>query len=131
LKKILDPSGPPFIIEEDAHGRPDGPFIDIVPNLGKKVITYNLRHAFFESVFEKLNEVEKMGKEVDPKDARLIKIANELKDDIDYLIFAFADCKYDISGDRGKESQNVNEILEDLELGWSDKLRRVFRKKYD
>ena len=128
LKKILDPLGPPFIIEEDANGRPDGPFIDIIPNLGKKVITYNLRHAFFVSIFDKLNEVEKLAEEVDPKNAKLINIANELKDDIDYLIFAFADCKYDISGDRGKNSENVDETLEDVELGWSDKLRRVYRR---
>ena len=128
LKKILDPSGPPFIIEEDANGRPDGPFLDIIPNLGKKVITYNLRHAFFVSIFDKLNEVEKLAKEANPKNARLINIANELKDDIDYLIFAFADCKYDISGDRGKNSENVDETLEDVELGWSDKLRRVYRR---
>ena len=131
LKKILDPSGPPFIIEEDANGRPDGPFIDIIPNLGKKVITYNLRHAFFKSIFDKLNEVERLGQEVDPKDARLINIANELKDDIDYLIFAFADCKYDISGDRGNKSENVDETLDDVELGWSDKLRRVYRRNND
>lgn len=131
LKKILDPKGPPFIIEEDAHGRPDGPFIDIIPNLGKKVITYNLRHAFFSSIFEKLDEVEKMGKEKDPENARLIEIANALKDDIDYLIYAFADSRYDISGDRGSKPEKVDDTLEDLELDWSDKLRRVYRKKIE
>lgn len=128
LEKILDPSGPPFIIEEDANGRRDGPFIDIIPTLGKKVITYNLRHAFFESVFDKLNEVKKSAEEVDPKNTKLINIANGLKDDLDYLIYAFADCKYDISGNRGKNSENVDHTLEDVEIGWSDKLRRVYRK---
>lgn len=128
LKKVLDPTGHPFIIEEDANGRPDGPFIDIVPNLGKKVITYNLRHAFFVSVFDKLSEVKELAEEIDPKSAKLISIANELKNDLDFLIFAFADCRYDISGDRGKNSENVDEILEDIELGWSNKLRRVYRK---
>ncbi len=129
LKKILDPAGPPFIIEEDPNGRPDGPFIDIIPNLGKKVITYNLRHAFFSSVYDKLAEVKKIGEELDPKDARLVEIANELKDDIDYLIYAFADSKYDISGVRGSKPEKVDETLEDVELGWSDKLRRVYRKQ--
>jgi len=129
LEKVLDPKGPPFIIEEDPNGRPDGPFIDIVPNLGKKVITYNMRHAFFNSIFEKLNEVEKLGKEVDPKDARLINIANDLKDDIDYLIFAFADSRYDISGSRGEQEERIEDTLSDVELGWSDKLRRVYRRK--
>lgn len=129
LEKVLDPNGPPFIIEEDPNGRPDGPFIDIIPNLGKKVITYNMRHSFFKSIFDKLNEVEQLGKEVDPKDARLISIANDLKDDIDYLIFAFADSRYDISGSRGEHEEKVENTLTDVELGWSDKLRRVYRTK--
>ena len=129
LEKILDPKGPPFLIEEDPNGRPDGPFIDIIPNLGKKVITYNMRHVFFKSIFEKLNEVEKLGKEVNPKDARLINIANDLKDDIDYLIFAFADSRYDISGSRGEQEEKIEDTLSDVELGWSDKLRRVYRRK--
>ncbi|MBT6646334.1 MAG: hypothetical protein HOB51_02290 [Thaumarchaeota archaeon] len=129
LEKILDPEGDPFLIEEDPNGRPDGPFIDIVPNLGKKVITYNMRHAFFKSIFDKLNEVEKLGKEVDPKDARLVTIANDLKDDIDYLIFAFADSRYDISGSRGEQEERIEDTLSDVELGWSDKLRRVYRRK--
>jgi hypothetical protein len=129
LEKILDPEGDPFIIEEDPNGRPDGPFIDIIPNLGKKVITYNMRHAFFKSIFDKLNEVEKLGKEVDPKDARLVTIANDLKDDIDYMIFAFADSRYDISGSRGEQEERIEDTLSDVELGWSDKLRRVYRRK--
>lgn len=129
LEKVLDPNGPPFIIEEDPNGRPDGPFIDIIPNLGKKVITYNMRHEFFKSIFGKLNEVEELGREVDPKDSRLISIANELKDDIDYLIFAFADSRYDISGSRGEKEEKIEDTLSDVELGWSDKLRRVYRRK--
>ena len=88
-----------------------------------------MRHAFFNSIFEKLNEVEKLGKEVDPKDARLINIANDLKDDIDYLIFAFADSRYDISGSRGEQEERIEDTLSDVELGWSDKLRRVYRRK--
>ncbi len=129
LEKILDPEGLPFLIEEDPNGRPDGPFIDIIPNLGKKVILYNMRHVFFKSIFEKLNEVEKLGKEVDPKDARLISIANNLKDDIDYLIFAFADSRYDISGSRGEQEEKIEDTLSDVESSWSDKLRRVYRRK--
>ena len=101
----MDPEGPAFIIEEDPNGRPDGPFIDIIPNLGKKVIFYNLRHAFFTSIYDKLHEVEKLGKDADPNDMELINIANDLKDDIDYLIFAFADSRYDISGDRGDQAR--------------------------
>ena len=68
-------------------------------------------------------------KEVDPKDARLITIANDLKDDIDYLIFAFADSRYDISGSRGEQEERIEDTLSDVELGWSDKLRRVYRRK--
>lgn len=131
LKKVLDPKGPPFIIEEDPNGRPDGPFIDIIPNLGKKVIFYNLRHAFFTSIYDKLHEVQELGKDADPKDTELINIANDLKDDIDYLIFAFADSRYDISGDRGDQAEKVEETLTDVESGWSDKLRRVYRRKND
>ena len=129
LRRILDPKGPPFLIEEDSQGRADGPFIDIAPNLGKKVITYNLKHAFFTSVYDKLHEVEELGKKMDPEDAKLINIANELKDDIDYLIYAFADSSIDISGDRGKKEMNVDETLTDIEIDWSDKLRRVYRNK--
>ena len=36
-------------------------------------------------------------------------ISNDLKDDIDYLIFAFADSRYDISGDRGDQAEKVEE----------------------
>ena len=131
LKKVLDPEGPAFIIEEDPNGRPDGPFIDIIPNLGKKVIFYNLRHAFFTSIYDKLHEVEKLGKDTDPNDVKLINIANDLKDDIDYLIFAFADSRYDVSGARGDQSEKVEDTLIDIESGWSDKLRRVYRRKND
>jgi len=130
LKKVLDPNGPPFIIEEDPNGRPDGPFIDIVPNLGKKLITYNLKHVFFKNVYDKLHEVDELAKVVKkPEDTRLIEIANELKIDIDFLIFAFADSKYDITGEIGSKSQNVDDTMEDLEINWSDKLRRVYRNK--
>ena len=131
LKKVLDPEGPAFIIEEDPNGRPDGPFIDIIPNLGKKVIFYNLRHAFFTSIYDKLHEVEKLGKDTDPNDVKLINIANDLKDDIDYLIFAFADSRYDISSARGDQPEKVEDTLIDVESGWSDKLRRVYRRKND
>lgn len=127
LKKLLDPQGPPFIIEEDVNGRPDGPFIDIIPNLGKKLIIYNLKHAFFKSVYDKLHEAQQIAKKGATEDKRLVEITNELKVDLDYLIFAFADSRYDISGDVGEKQQKVDETLEDVEIGWSDKLRRVFR----
>jgi len=127
LKKLLDPQGPPFIIEEDVNGRPDGPFIDIIPNLGKKLIIYNLKHAFFKSVYGKLHEAQQLAQKGEIEDKRLLEITNELKIDLDYLIFAFADSRYDISGDVGEKPQKVDETLEDLEISWSDKLRRVFR----
>ena len=41
----------PIQIIEDKTGRPDGLFIDIVPKISLKLITYNLKHAFFMSVY--------------------------------------------------------------------------------
>ena len=129
LEKLLDPKGPSFVIDEDENGRPDGPFIDIVPDLTKKLISYNLRHAFFTNLFDKLHEIDEMGKSTDPQNERLTDIVNSLKDDIDYLLYAFADSKLDIEKDRGNVSENVSDTLNDLEMAWSDKLRRVYRKK--
>jgi len=78
-------------------------------------------------VYDKLHEAQQLAKKGETVDERLLEITNELKIDLDYLIFAFADSRYDISGDVGEKSQKVDETLEDLEISWSDKLRRVFR----
>lgn len=125
LKKLLDPHAPPFIIEEDANGRPDGHFIDIVPNLGKKVVFYNLNHAFFKSIFDKLKSVQEIGEKMNPKEQELVDIANGLKLDIDQLIFAFADSKYELEAP--DIQQNISHTLDDLVSSWSQQLRKIYR----
>lgn len=127
LEKLLDPNSPPFIIEENTKGRPDGTFIEMEPELGKKVIWYNLNHAFFKSIYDKLTEVKDLAKKIEPHDERLLDISNELKTDVDHLIYAFSDSYYDMISydDEGK----VTETLEDLLISWSQQLRKVYRSQ--
>lgn len=127
LKKLLDPNSPPFIIEEDVNGRPDGHFIDIVPNLGKKVVFYNLNHAFFKSIYDKLKTVQEIGEKTNPKDHELIDVANEMKLDIDQLIFAYADSKYEL--ETPDIPQNISHTLDDLLSIWSQQLRKIYRSQ--
>ena len=119
----------PIQITEDNAGRPDGLFIDIVPQISLKLITYNLKHAFFMSVYGKLQKIKEMSNG-DVNNNELLTLANDLKIDIDLLIGAYADSRYKIINNT-EDDDKISNLFEDLDVNWSDCLRRAYREKFN
>ena len=122
VESLQDPSKP-FKIIPDYNARADGFFIDIVPNLGKKIIHYNMNHPFFSKVYALIKKLENTDDDISVDELREIKTA--LKDDIDKLLYAYAEGVYDI--DDHELKQTISDTLEELMTKWSLHLRRVYK----
>ncbi len=123
-KEVLDPKTKYKIIE-DQFARSDGPFIDVVPNLGTKVVHYNMNHPFFLKINSNITELKKQIEEKMAEDSELIKLSSELKSDLDNLIYAYAEGIYDL--DDLERNQKVRETLDELMVKWSYHLRKSYK----
>ena len=114
-----------YKIIEDGKARSDGPFIDIITDLGKKVVHYNMHHGFFQSVYSRLKAINDIVDEM-PESEKLQGISKKLKEDIDNLIFGYVESYYELRDSEVKE-QSMDDMLENLMQWWSFKLRQVYR----
>ena len=122
VSAIMDPDKPYKIIH-DHKARSDGPFIDVLDNVGKKVVHYNMSHSFFVEIYRRIQEIETMS--VDPQNSDLLRLAKELKADIDRLIYAYAEGQYDL--DDLTRTQSVGDTVEEHLVKWSYHLRKAYK----
>lgn len=122
VKTVMNPDVPYKIIH-DHKARSDGPFIDVVDDVGKKVVHYNMSHPFFVEVYSKLKDIE--GMSADPQNVELRELARELKKDIDRLIYAYAEGQYDL--DDLTRTQSVGTTVEEHLVKWSYHLRKTYK----
>lgn len=115
-----------YKIIENYESRPDGPFIDVLDNVGKKVVHYNMRHPFFMAIYKKINEIKKIAEENNPANTELLKTSSELKDDLDNLIYAYAEGIYNLN-DLTKK-QEIRETIEDHRNHWGYYLRKTYKQ---
>ena len=122
-KELKDPETPYKIIE-DYKARSDGPFIDVLDNVGKKVVHYNMSHPFFLAINNKINDIKKIGEENNPENKELLKIAADLKVDLDNLIYAYAEGTYywvDLT-----RLQKIGKTIDDHMFQWSHHLHTAY-----
>lgn len=122
ISTITDPDIPYKIIH-DHKARSDGTFIDVLDDVGKKVVHYNMSHPFFVEVYRRLDDINSIS--ADPHNATLHRLAQELKKDIDRLIYAYAEGQYDLN-DLIRE-QSVGETVEEHLIKWSLHLRKSYK----
>ena len=124
-KELLDENSP-FKFIEDYENRADGNFIEIIPNLGKKVVMLNMKHPFWLVVYSKINQIEKIAKESkDQKNKELAIIANELKGNLDNMIYGFVEGYHDL--DDLEKEQKINDTIEELIYKWSFHIRKTYK----
>ena len=123
-KELKDPETPYKIIE-DCKARSDGPFIDVLDNVGKKVVHYNMSHPFFLAIYNKINDIKKIAEENNPENNELLKIAANLKSDLDNLVYAYAEGTYDL--DDLTRLQKVGETIDEHMFKWSYHLRKIYK----
>ena len=119
---VTDPDTPYKIIH-DHKARSDGPFIDILDDVGKKVVHYNMSHPFFVEIYRRLAEIESISSE--PQNSELSNLAKDLKKDIDKLIYAYAEGQYDL--DDLTRTQSVGDTVEEHLIKWSYHLRKTYK----
>lgn len=123
--EAVSDSNIPFKIIHDSKARSDGLFIDVLYNVGKKVVHYNMNHPFFIEIYRRLKEIEQLSKEHENRD--LGQIASELKKDIDRLIYAYAEGQYDL--DDLERTQSVGDTVEEHLTKWNLHLRKAYKAK--
>ncbi len=123
-KELKDPETPYKIIE-DYKARSDGPFVDVLDNVGKKVVHYNMNHPFFLAINNKINDIKKIAAENNPENDELLKVASDLKADLDALIYAYAEGIYDL--DDLTRLQKVGETIDEHMFKWSYHLRKTYK----
>lgn len=123
-KELSDPEVIYKIIE-DYKARSDGPFIDVLDNVGKKVVHYNMNHPFFLAINERINDIKKIAEANNPENAELLEIAKNLKTDLDNLIYAYAEGTYDL--DDLTRMQKVGETIDEHMFKWSYHLRKTYK----
>ncbi len=119
---ILD-ENTPYKIIHDSKARSDGPFIDVLHDVGKKTVHYNMNHPFFIEVYRKLSEIKKIS--LDPQNQKLQDLAEDLKNDIDKLIYSYAEGKYDL--DDFTRLQSVGDTMDEHITKWSYYLRKIYK----
>ncbi|MDA7959893.1 MAG: ATP-binding protein [Nitrosopumilus sp.] len=112
-----------YKIIHDHKARSDGPFIDVLDDVGKKVVHYNMSHPFFVEIYRRLGEIEAISK--DPQNDELRELAKSLKSDIDKLIYAYAEGQYDL--DDLTRTQSVRDTVEEHLMKWSYHLRKTYK----
>ena len=123
-KKLL--SDMPYMVTEDNEARSDGRFIDMVFHLGKQEVRYNRQHPFFVELFRRFDLIESVAQRNDPADGDLIRIARELRVDIDRLLYAYANA-YDHPN--AEKEQRIEHTMEDHLETWSKILRRTYSSR--
>ena len=123
-KEVLDPETKYKIIED--HFRSDGPFIDVVSNLGTKVVHYNMNHPFFLTINSNITELKKQIEEKMTEDNNLINLIEEMKDNLNNLMYAYAEGIYDL--DDLERNQKVSVTLDELMLKWSWHLKKAYKR---
>ena len=65
-------------------------------------------------------------------DKELLTLANDLKTDIDLLIGTYVDSRHDVINTANNDDNNdvIQNLFEDLDIKWSDSLRRAYREKF-
>jgi len=124
-KKELKDTSLPFKIIEDNKARSDGPFIDVIDNVGKKVVHYNMNHPFFLEIYNKISDIKKIAEENKSENGELIKTAGKLKGDLDNLLYAYAEGIYDL--DDLTRAQKVGETIDEHMIKWSFHLRKAYK----
>ncbi len=122
VKAVTDPSIVYKIIH-DYKARSDGTFIDVLDDVGKKVIHYNMQHPFFVEINRRISEIESMA--IDPQKSDLQKASKALRADIDRLLYAYAEGQYDL--DDLTRMQSVKDTVEEHMLKWSHHLRKSYK----
>jgi len=120
---VLTDPDTPFKIIHDHKARSDGPFIDVLDDVGKKVVHYNMRHPFFVKIYHSLKKMEEIS--ADPSNSELYELAQSLKVDIDRLIYAYAEGQYDL--DDMTRMQSVQNTVEEHLVKWSLHLRKSYK----
>lgn len=123
---VSDPDTPYKIIH-DHKARSDGPFIDVLDNVGKKVVHYNMSHPFFVEIYRRLDEIKSIS--TDPQNEDLRRLAQELVKDIDRLIYAYAEGQYGF--DNLTMEQSIKATVEDHLIKWSYYLRKSYTNRAD
>ncbi len=122
VKEVTD-TDTTYKIIHDHKARSDGPFIDVLDDVGKKVVHYNMSHPFFVEVYRRIKDIESIS--ADPQNSELKKLAQELKNDIDRLIYAYAEGQYDL--DDLIRTQSVGTTVEEHLVKWSYHLRKSYK----
>ena len=122
FKKIN--SNKPYLIIENDQLKSDNNFIDIVPDIGKKVVHYNTNHPFFVNIYSRIEEIEEIGQTENSKKDDLIRLSTELRKDIDRLIYGYVEGIYRFEPE---ESQKIEDTVEEHMLNWSLRLRKTYK----
>ena len=129
LGRIQDPEAPPIILHDSLKGLPSADFLEIEP-IGSKTVTWlNLNHKFFQSVYDRIRIFGDMAQEEKTDRDELIEIASELKTDIDNLIIAFTDSVNQVT--KTDDEEKISITVENLVMGWSRCLRRLYKGSSD
>ena len=83
------------------------------------------------SVYGKLQKIKEMSND-ETGDKELLTLANDLKTDIDLLIGTYVDSRHDVINTANNDDNNdvIQNLFEDLDIKWSDSLRRAYREKF-
>jgi hypothetical protein len=125
LEEIANENAPPILPYDSLKASPTESFIEIEPLGNKTVVWFNMNHKFFQQVYERLQEIEKLAQgSADPDKSKLVELASELKTDIDNLIISYTDSHNNLV----KTDESASDQLEKLMLNWSLCLRKLCKK---
>ena len=86
----------------------------------------NMKHPFWLIVYSKINQIEKIAKESkDEKNKQLAIIANELKSNLDNMVYGFVEGYHDL--DDLEKEQKINDTIEELIYKWSFHIRKTYK----
>ena len=114
-----------YSIIETKTSRSDGPFIEIIPDLASKVVNYNMNHAFFRHMYEKIRILKEDMQSENSNSEDNINMIDEIKGYFDNLFFAYSEAYYDL--DDKERAQKVGDTLDELMTKWNLYLRRIYK----
>lgn len=124
LEEIASEEAPPILPYDSLKASPTENFIEIEPLGNKTVVWFNMNHKFFQQVYQRLQEIEKLAQgSADPDKSKLVELASELKTDIDNLIISYTDSQNNLV----KTDESASDQLEKLMLSWSLCLRKLYK----
>ena len=126
FRRIEDPESPEILLEERyADVKSTDDFIEVEPMGNKTVVWMNMNHDFFQNVYSKIIEINKIGtSSTDPEKSNLIDIATELKVEIDNMIIAYVTSRNILT----KLEQYDSETHESLIYHQSIALKKLYQK---